>query len=281
MFLRQLFSLFSMTTILLLLCSANQHHQTSANSDNNLLNLHLHHITLEVNLDSPKIQIEKFSNGQFKSLLFFKGNSVFKVYFYKNEYVTKEQISYIQEFKKFNQHFLLDGSTFSYSKQGKLLTQTEWKEGKLHGIDYTYNEAGQLIEEKRFYRNHPIDKWKLYYPNGVVAKTISFPSDYLIWNKTLTFNHQKVNARQLFNSKKKTLYNLPTQRTITATEIWFNNKGVKQLEKFYKLYKKSNRFYIKHSQNAVFFTAEGNPIQKKENKKNVVFWMKGSSFYWE
>lgn len=191
--------------------------------------------TISANLNSPGVEVEKFSNGRLKRLTIHKINSVIEIHFYNVE-TGPEKPSLIQMYRVYNGLLLLDGQVVRLSEEGTLASENNWSKGKLHGRQILYNKDNNLVEEKFYDEGLPVKSWKLFYSNGNVASEISFPESKKTWEDTLVKNRN-------FDEPTNQVYaQTHFRHALQAKEIWYDLEGLKRKETVYTLFKTPDSF---------------------------------------
>jgi len=219
------------------LISANMHLQTTADPMTKDFELCYLDYKELINLDAPGVLIEKYADGSLRFLSFHIMNHHVQAFFHPKKWLDREQVALIKHFRIYDGKLLLDGPVYRFSEKGLLLSETHWAAGKLHGKQRLFNNDGQLVEEQHYERGFPIGCWSLYYDNGQAATTMTFPENAEGWIMTKT-------AARRSETKGKCLYSMPFYKAVNGTETWYDQNGIKQQEKHYKMRHINDKFVI-------------------------------------
>lgn len=241
------------------LIPANQHLQTSANPLTSVIEIVLHEGPVQVNLDKPGVDVKKFPDGKLEQLEFIHENSVHRVIFYES-YGYGEKIKDVLRFTTLNGRLVLNGPTRHFTEEGILLSEQNWNNGKLHGVQKFFDDLGNLREETYFSYGYPVETWKTYYHNGIVATEITFPPGVSEWKETELVSYNM--------GKKETLKAYVKRVPIFAKEIWFSIQGYKQREIDLNLYKNGDIFVIAEKGTFRSFDEKGNVIGERFQRNN-------------
>lgn len=235
---------------------ADLHLQTSADPYTGQIQVELNDKLISVNLDKPGVKIEKHADGKLKALEFVHGNLVYVVKFFHG-YGISEKIAEVASYSTLNGKKVLKGPLKRFNQEGDLISEQNWMDGKLHGLQKVYDTYGFLRQEGKFAFGYPVGIWKNYYFDGSVATEIHFPENVSKWQET--------EKPPRGDADESTLRGFVQIKPIEAKEIWYSLKGFKQREVDLRLYKKGSYFYIEKAGNFKTFDFEGNVIGKQEN----------------
>lgn len=239
-----------------ILMGADLHHQTTADSVSLYMTVHIGDEDLTVNLESPGLVIRKYPGGYLKHLTVPFVNSIWEIYFHPpEENMRKERVSLVQRFRMMNNRLLLQGVTQSFDKYGKLVSFSNWEEGKLHGRSQILNADGQVLEDQMYEYGVPVRMWKQFYATGKVAQEIEFPTSKGEWEETEVASIPYL---------ERNLFSMSYHSPLTATEYWYDEDGIKIKEVLYNLYKDGHRYIVENTGKSKSFDMDGNVIQEAD-----------------
>lgn len=238
---------------LLLFTSANLNLQTTADPYTKLLRIKMNDSWLEVNLEAPGVSVFKYPNGTIEKIFVKTVSSSYEIFFYPQRENQIEKIALIKRYKEFNNRLLLSGRTESYNESGRLLVDSNWEEGALHGKQFIYNSDGQLVEKKEYEKGYPINTWITYFQNGRKALEIEFPPSLQEWLNTQAPGR---------NTKSSALIDADYYSPLIIKEKWFSPYGYIQKEKEYSASCQGYRFFMRPTGYEVEYNKNGRVMRK-------------------
>jgi hypothetical protein len=237
------------------LFAANLHNQTNANLRYNDLKIKVLDDVISTDLDSPGVEIKKFPNGRLKQLNIHLINAVIVLHFHPVA-TGPEKVSLYQNFRVFNGLLMLDGPSKTLDIAGRLITESNWSQGKLHGAQNIYDSSGILREERHYDHGFPVKTWSLYYDNAKKASSIEFPSNLDEWLTT--------EEGDASNSNNDSIYSMVYSKSVPAKEVWYNMQGSIRKEIFYTLTKEGDGFDVDYTGKVLNYDDMGNVVRSVE-----------------
>lgn len=219
---KKLFKATSLCLMALVLMSADQHFQTTAEPDIQLIQIHLAEEVLDLYLNAPGVHYEKRDDGTLKFLRFQHTTSYYRISFHKPDMLDdRERPALVQRFRVFDGKRLLHGASRSLDREGNILSESNWDQGRLHGPHKNLDENLQLREIKHYQHGLPVGKWQSFYMDGTLATETVLPENYEQWQKSYIPGYEEP-SNQI--ALKSYFHPLP----ITST--YYSHEGKKQCE---------------------------------------------------
>jgi hypothetical protein len=255
-----LFSLCLLLSSSLELSASDRFAQTTANPDNNILQIRLRDNWFEINLATPGIKIERYPNGTLREIFVQMVNVSYYIQFYPIKPYTTERIASIKRYQSFSEgsreRLLLHGKTESYDESSRLISEVFWEGGVLNGPYRIYNQDYQLVEERFYAGGFPVNTWTLYYPNGMKAREIYFPDSVMQWEDSRLEGPQP-SAGQIYSAH----YYHPT----LAKEVFYSMGGRKQKERSLQLVQYGKSYQILPTSDERIYNFEGQIVTQKQS----------------
>ena len=211
--------------------AADMHLQTSANPITQHIKIQLPDENIDVFLDNPGVTYTKSQKHHLTYISFVRLNTLYHIWFYPKEHSeVYEAPALVKQFQNYEDNWLLEGSVRTFDREGNILTETHWSEGRMHGPQRIFSKKLKLIEKREYERGLPVGTWTTYYENESVASEIEFPESLVGWETTLVPYHEEditiTNEIQV----------MPYYQPVTVKSTWYNQDSLKQRERLYEIY---------------------------------------------
>lgn len=247
--------LFSATLVVaaFFLMGASRFTQTSADPNTQILKLAIQDEILAVDLSDKSAEIHYFPNGALKELSFRQLNTHYHITFHQTIKEKEEQIAQVTQYQLAHGARYLQGASFTFDPSGFVLTETHWQGGKLHGPQRIFDAYHTAIEERFYDEGFPTGTWTTRYHDGTVAAEMHFPQSKQEW-----FLH----ARRGDLSSTE-LHKAAFGTAMHATETWYNQNGIKQKEREYRLLVSQNRPVITYEGQSRSYDHSGKVVRSE------------------
>ncbi len=215
---------------------------------------------INIDLDSPMVQVERFPNGHFQRITVSRSGVVYELEFYPTQERLEEVLSMVKQFKLINGQLILDGPVITYSPEGFELTHYTWVAGKLDGVQTIFNNRQVVVEKRGYAAGYPVGIWSLFYPNGQFAAVIEFPNSIAEWMVTEVKGSESKASEKKRDPHRK-LDAIPYHHPVATSAKWYDERGHKQKEIFYRVYKQDESFVIEPTGESLSYNAEGDIVR--------------------
>ncbi len=241
--------------------SANLHIETSVDPISMSIEFDVLGEKLNINLESPGVVIDKYEDGRLKHITVPFINSLWEVYFhpFRGFGNQKEVISLIKRFRLVDNRYTLNDKVQHFDEEGRLISESEWLEGVLHGKQKAFDHLGYLLEEREYYHGFPVNAWRLYYEGEKLASEIIFPATIEEWKET--------EIPRIAHIREKNIYSMSYHHPKIVIQMWYDRYGFKIKEVDYEVYQDEHRYIIKASGHTKNFDDEGNIVAVKAFSK--------------
>ena len=153
-------------------------------------------------------------------------NGVLK-YLYDNQ--SLKEIGYVE-----GKDLVFSGKLQSFNKEGTLITERQYYQGRLEGLEKVFSEDGKL-EEERMYKNGLIDEEEIYYyEDGKIAQKSQYIGDKKEGKSISYYENGEILAEISYkNNKRDGAYFLYYENGIKKEEGYFKNDKLEGISKLY------------------------------------------------